>query len=743
MTGVDRTDRYRPATRNTIDTLIELNRSKRPNILIAGLAITVESAQTGYLVNELLSAGNAPGTDHVTYYANSLEEALSGAIRLVRHTSKVHRERDPESWILVLDRGDRLRRYFDPLDEGGDGALTRHVSFVSSPTDALRALAQRRWSGLVVLDPDHDSAELLAAAKQGNIIRVVAESRELAGADQSGGRPEADVFVFGENLTDFQAPFGCFSMTREAYRVWNNPLDAMAQTSTFAASATALTLVADTLRRKGYVGDEQERVLAEIRTFKDVRNDYFRRYSNPSAADLLEAFGLDFDFAGADGEQIVLRGGTTLLDCALGNGANLRGHNPSDVADELSGHDEQLDYSARLAQLLCTLSGFDEVFPAVSGATSVENALCLARMARPDKPRIVTFRGNFSGKTIPSLNVSRYGPQRSASIDGAFKPYYPDVVFVDPFGPNAAAELSEALEHPDVGLVWCELIQGMSCVAIPTELLRIVTDARERLGFLVGVDEVLTGVWRSADTFLLQQTWLPDAVDIVTIAKPLSDMMFPMAAALATSAVTAAARVNYAEALADLQSRYRNNLGAHVAWHALSAVDTPESHAQRRAERAVLADGLRALAASSPLYQSVEGYGAHLRLILDSRYFPFKENTLMGELLGQAMEDLILRRCRVILGRGRFFPPLFPPAGSMAEAIGRLEQGFEGVTPATVYGTLARCVAGLAGFMLKRQLRRIMPTAILSRRAEQPEGRDYEQLKQAGRTTTSGLPNLW
>lgn len=28
----------------------------------------------------------------------------------------------------------------------------------------------------------------------------------------------------------------------------------------------------------------------------------------------------------------------------------------------------------------------------------------------------------------------------------------------------------------------------------------------------------------------------------------------------------------------------------------------------------------------------------------------------MGELLGQAMEDLILRRCHVVLGRGRFFP---------------------------------------------------------------------------------------
>jgi hypothetical protein len=72
------------------------------------------------------------------------------------------------------------------------------------------------------------------------------------------------------------------------------------------------------------------------------------------------------------------------------------------------------------------------------------------------------------------------------------------------------------------------------------------------------------------------------------------------------------------------------------------------------------------------------------------------------------MEDLILRRCKVILGRGRFFPPLFPPSGTMAEAVERLERGFDGVTPLTVYATLVRCLAGLTTFMVKRQLQRLV-----------------------------------
>ncbi|TEA08484.1 aminotransferase class III-fold pyridoxal phosphate-dependent enzyme [Mycobacteroides salmoniphilum] len=703
-------DRYRAATRDTISTLIELNRSKRPNILVAGLAITAESAQVGYLINELLSTGS----DYVTYFGNSLEEALSGAIRLIRHTSKVKDDRHSESWILVADRDERLRRYFDPLGEGDRAGMTRHVRFVSSPAEALAELPTLPWSGLVVLDPGDDTADLLSTAQRHNMIRVIAESRPLSDADSSSW-PDGDVLVFGENLTDFQAPFGSYSMSQQAYGVWNNPLDAMAQTSTFAANATALRLVVETLRRHGHVNAVQEIVLTDIHSSRRTRNDYFRRFSNPSAADLMEAFGLDFDFSKADGARILLRDGTTLLDCALGNGANLRGHNPPDLAALFADHDEEEDYTARLSELLCEVSGFDEVLPAVSGATSVEAALSLARLARPDKPRIVTFRGNFSGKTISTLNVSRYGPQRSASVDGAFEPYYPDVVFIDPFGAQAAQELAQALEHPDVGLVWCELIQGMSCLAIPPELLRIVADAKQRRGFLVGIDEVLTGVWRSAETFLLQQTWMPGAVDIVTIAKPLSDMMFPMAAALATSTVVDAARGTSAHAVTDLQSRYRNNLGAHIAWHALRSVDTPELHAQRRAERAILIDGLRRLAARSPLYQSVEGYGTHIRLIVSSRYFPFQENGLMGELLGQAMEDLILRRCQVILGRGRFFPPLFPPTGTMAEAVDRLERGFDGVTPITVYATLVRCLAGLTTFMVKRQIQRLMPGSILPR----------------------------
>jgi acetylornithine/succinyldiaminopimelate/putrescine aminotransferase len=331
--------------------------------------------------------------------------------------------------------------------------------------------------------------------------------------------------------------------------------------------------------------------------------------------------------------------------------------------------------------------------------------LALARLARPGRPKIVTFSGNFSGKTIPSLNVSRYGPQRSAILTGAFEPYSADVVFVDPLSPTAADDLRRVLDDPQVGLFWCELIQGTACVAIPDGLLQVVRDAKHRSDFLVGIDEVLTGVWRSADTFLFQQAVLPDVVDITALAKPLSDMTIPVAATLATAQVLDAARQTDPTVVVELENRYKNNLGAHIAWHALHTVNTPESQAQRRAEREILLRGLTELAASSPLVRSVEGFGAHVRLDVDS-IFPFRENTLLAEMVGQSLEDLILRRCGVILGRCRFFPPLFPPQGSMSEVVERLRHGFDGLTVTRVYLNLVRNFASLGSFFVQRQISR-------------------------------------
>lgn len=690
--------RYRPATAVTLDTIAALNRASRPNMTFSGLTVTEECAKVGYLLNTM----HPDSSDHVTYFGNSFEEAVSGAVRLVRHLCKVDRVGDPQSWILVVDDDSRLRNYFDPLDEGAEHALARHMMFARTAAEAIDLLDERPWAAVfVVAGPDDRRESVLAEAKSRRLLRLFCDPRELPDrADWQ--RPDADVYIYGENLTEFQVPFGCYVMTRSAYQVWNNPIDAMAQVSTFAASATALTLVLQTLRDRGFVAARNADVLRRVDESRSARNECYRRFVNPSSGDLQEGFGIDYEVATANGMTLRLRDGTAYIDCASGSGSNLRGHNPVELPAELGRHDTTVDYSALLADYLCEKTPFDVVLPAVSGATSVENALLLARLARPDRPRIVTLRGNFSGKTIPSLNVSRYGPQRSSSIAGAYEPYYPDVVFVDPFAADAAARLAEALDDPAVGLFWAELIQGTTCIPIPEHLMAVICDSRRRRGFLVGVDEVLTGVWRSSERFLYH-TGLLDHADLAALAKPLSDMTIPIAAALAKQQVLDDAMVTNADAVRRLCEQYRNNLSAHIAWQALRSVDTPEGHRIRRHELEVLRSGLDRAIERSAAFASVQGCGSHIRILLNRKFFPFRDGTPMAELVDQMVVELILRRTGIALGRGRFFPPIFPPPGSMSEVADRLEAGLPRVTVTAIYRMLIVKMTRLIAHFARRR----------------------------------------
>lgn len=689
--------RYLPATTETIQTIAALNRGHRPNMSFSGLTVTEECAQVGYLLDTM----HADTRDHVTYFVNSFEEAISGVVRLVRHSSKVRKHANPQSWILVIDAHGRLAEYFDPLREGPRRALARHLVFVADPAQAMTELRRQDWSAVFVVEPVAHCEELFTIAAERGVMRVFCDARDLP-QRANWPRPEADVYVYGENLVARQMPFGCYVMTERAYAVWNNPIDAMAQVSTFAASALAMRLVLNTLRQRGFSSPTDEEVLDRIDEDRHLRNECYRRFVNPTSGKFQEAFRIDYDVDRAVEMTVHLRDGTSYVDCAFGTGTNLRGHNPGRVLETLRQHDSGVDYFEKLSDFFVERTPYDMVFPSVSGATSVENALLLARLARPDRPKIITFRGNFSGKTVASLNVSRYGPQRSSSIAEAYEPYYPDVTFIDPFSPDAVERLNEALDDPQVGLFWAELIQGTTCVSVPTELLKIISDQRQRHGFIVGIDEVLTGVWRSSDR-LLYHSGLLSHVDLTTMAKPLADMTIPVAVTLARKDVVEAARANYPGEVDRLHQQYRNNLSAHIAWQALTSVDTPDSHLNRQRELVVLRSGLEEAVSRSTAFGFVQGFGAHIRLGLNRRYFPFPDGSPMGELIDQIIGEVIMRKTGVILARGRFFPPIFPAPGSMAEVARRFHDGLPQVTVYAIYRTLFTKICCLAWYFVRRR----------------------------------------
>ena len=255
-------------------------------------------------------------------------------------------------------------------------------------------------------------------------------------------------------------------------------------------------------------------------------------------------------------------------------------------------------------------------------------AVSLALMANPNRTKIVTFVGNFSGKTLISMNLSKYGQQYTASNREAFRPYYFDVTYVDPFRRDAAATLEGILRAGDVALVWFEAIQGMDCRPLPEEIFAVVRRFKAEAGYLVGVDEVLTGVWRTGTDFLAQKAWLVDA-DITALAKPLSDATLPMAVALASNAVYERASASNSSLVSTLGEHYRNALSAHIAVNALESVGTEGEQARRLRNQKVLGDGLAAVAASSTLFDAATGRGGHMRLVMNSRWFPYRKHSLV------------------------------------------------------------------------------------------------------------------
>jgi acetylornithine/succinyldiaminopimelate/putrescine aminotransferase len=705
--------RYRAATNETRRIIEELNTAGRPNFSFAGLLITEEAAQAGYLMSRLHSAS----TDYITYFSNSLEESISGVVKLARHTQAQAAVPPQSRSVLIVDTSGELRAYFNPGGSIIGDCLAPGLEFVESLEQARTNVQSGEWCAVIVAlntkGAEDDAASLSEIARARGILFAVADRRAIPPRSREATLPAAqidcDVRIYGESLTDFQAPFGCFVMSYDAYQVWNNPIDAFAHSSTFAANAVVLTIMAETLRRKGYLTAEHNRVLAEIRTDRRTRNTCYGQFVNPSSALITESFSHDFAFESAKAETMTLRDGRSLLDMASGTGSNLRGNNPTDLTEEvLAVHDVEHDYIAELRRTLFSLTGFEELFPAVSGSTSVELALALARLARPQRPKIVTFRGNFSGKTLAAQNVSKYGPQRSASIPDAFAPYYPHIVFVDIDSATAAGDLSVALSDPAVGLFWCELVQGYQCFNIPEHLLEVVRRAKTEHDVMVGFDEVLTGVWRASENEFLYHQELGLTADLVTIAKPLSDMTLPMGACLARSTVIEEvhrSHCNGPDIVESLRQRYRNNLAAHIAVHALQVVDQPDAQAIRRKERATMLEGLTSLVDNSRIYSSIEGSGAHIRLALNKRYFPGPANGTLEDLVETSLEEIILKRCGVLLGRGRVFAPIFPPQGSMDQTMSALHAGFPTITVPAVYRNLARALTRLAVNAVRRRIR--------------------------------------
>src|SRR5262245_45179150 len=198
-------------------------------------------------------------------------------------------------------------------------------------------------------------------------------------------------------------------------------------------------------------------------------------------------------------------------------------------------HNERLTNPAqeRLARELVEVApeGFTRVRFVTGGAEANELAVQLARSyhverGEPQRWQVISPAQAYHGPTMETLALTgRPGLQRP------FEPYFqphlhipPSTARFDPTGEAALAALDQALEQagPEtVSVFFCEAISAAALPAYtpPRRFWEGLAERRERHGFLIAFDEVVTGMGRTGAWFAAAD--LPLVPDIIATAKGL------------------------------------------------------------------------------------------------------------------------------------------------------------------------------------------------------------------------------
>jgi acetylornithine/succinyldiaminopimelate/putrescine aminotransferase len=213
----------------------------------------------------------------------------------------------------------------------------------------------------------------------------------------------------------------------------------------------------------------------------------------------------------------------------------------------------------------------------VSGATAVENALKIALAVQYPRRHVLVLKSGFGGKTLLALTGTA-NPTYKENID----PLYPHVLYVDPFAEDAESRIDAILREHPVAVVQVELIQAVGGVRrVPERVIRHLAARRQAGGYLLMVDEIQTGMYRTGPFTLSTEMGL--SPDLLLLGKGTSDMMFPFALLLHTAAI----RERLTRAGSDLPDAIRTRYGYEFGYRTVCNV---LRHAEKKSLPARVAD---------------------------------------------------------------------------------------------------------------------------------------------------------
>lgn len=183
----------------------------------------------------------------------------------------------------------------------------------------------------------------------------------------------------------------------------------------------------------------------------------------------------------------------------------------------------------------------------VSGGTEAnETAVRLVRSYHVERGdtarwRIVSPAQAYHGPSAVTLGLTgRPGLQHPYEPYIVQQPHVPPSTWrLDPTGEAALAALDAILDQQgdEVAAFMCEPVSAAALPAYspPEAFWRGLAERRERHGFLIVLDEVVTGLGRTGTWFAAEQ--LPFVPDVITTAKGLGAGYAPVGAVLCTGAV--------------------------------------------------------------------------------------------------------------------------------------------------------------------------------------------------------------
>ncbi len=222
----------------------------------------------------------------------------------------------------------------------------------------------------------------------------------------------------------------------------------------------------------------------------------------------------------AEGCRIYAQNGDVYLDFLSGIAVNALGHSHPKIIEAVEKQIKKYMHVSNyfyqepqieLAEKLKQLSGLDKVFFCNSGTESIEAALKLVRKwANPKgKKEIVGFSGGFHGRSYGALSI-----MDKPLYKNGMGPFLDDCKVI-PL--NDIVTLIEQV-NSDTAALFLEFIQGEGGIAEPTaEFLEVISELRQKHGFLIVADEVQAGIGRTGKFFSFEHFGFKP--DIIMVAK--------------------------------------------------------------------------------------------------------------------------------------------------------------------------------------------------------------------------------